>query len=89
MGNYNGILLIVWNFIIIFFWFYKRKDKNPTHEESVKVFEYYKYAYNILLLSLSCKNVDNIICHDHKNYQNKSNFKRYEPSMTKTSLVLN
>jgi hypothetical protein len=64
MGNYNGILLlIVWNFIIIFFWFYKRKDKIPTQEESVNC---YKYAYNILLLSLSCKNVNNIICHDKK-----------------------
>jgi hypothetical protein len=86
MGNYNGILLIVWNFIIIFFWFHKRKDKIQLMR---KVFDCYKYASNILLLSLSHKIVNNIVCRDHKNYQNKSNFKRHEPSMTKTGLVLN
>lgn len=90
MGNYNGILLIVWNFIIIkFFWFYKKKRQDPTLEESVKVLIVTNMHIIFYSLSLSHKNVNNIICHDHKNYQNKSNFKRHEPTMTKTSLILN
>jgi hypothetical protein len=51
MGNYNGILLlIVWNFIIIFFGSTKKKRQDPIHEESVKSVDCYKYAYNILLV---------------------------------------
>jgi len=89
MGNYNGILLIVWNFIIIIFLVLQKKRQDPAHEESVKGLIVTNMHIIFYSLSLSCKNVNNIICHDHKNYQNKSNFKRHEPTMTKTSLILN
>ncbi len=51
MGNYNGILLIVWNFRIIFFGSTKEKTKIQLNEESVKVFDCYKYAYNFFTIN--------------------------------------